>query len=352
LRGDPGLEKRMRFAPFSRKRAVGLDVGAASVRALVLEQRRSDVVVTGRGAAAVSSGEDTGELRQAIHAALASAGAEGEPVVAAVGGPEVVIRVVSLPPVPRAKILPALELQYRELGLLPPRDALMDAQILRRPRKDTATIEILSVSLPRTRLNDRMRLLQQAAVNVRILDLEPLALLNGAIHLTSLDAGELLVLLTVGEETSTLCLFSEQGPVVARYLDAGAATFSRQLHAVFPAVGASTRELAEGIPAAEVSKAEAACREIVDRMAEDIRLSLTFYRTEYDRESLPRYAIAGSIDLPYIGRWVAERLGLGAPLEVMDPFAGIEVKAPQTGSDLVTSGPLFLQAFGLALRGL
>ena len=341
----------MKFGFLRKGRAVGLDVGSGSVKALALERRRSEVVVVRRGVAPVEGG-DAAELNKAIHTALADAGADGEPVIAAVGGPEVVIRQLSLPPVPRAKILPALELQHRELGLLPPREAVMDAQILRKSKKDVTANEILSVSVPRPRLEERMRLFQQAAVNVRMLDVEPLALLNGAIHLTGLDAGELLVLLTVGHQTSVLCLYSEQGPVVARYLDVGAESFSQQLRAVFPLSVYSTKDFARTIPAAEVPKAEAACRELVERMAEDVRLSLTFYRTEYDRESLPRYAIGGSVNLPYIGRWVADRLGLGAPLELMDPFSSVEVKAPQASAELAASGPEFLQAFGLALRGL
>ena len=341
----------MKFSLLRKERAVGLDVGNGAVKALALERRRSEVVVVRRGVAPVETG-DAADLSRAIHAALADAGADGEPVIAAVGGPDVVIRQLSLPPVPKARILPALELQHRELGLLPPREAVMDAQILRKSKKDVAANEILSVSVPRPRLEERMRLFQQAAVNVMMLDVEPLALLNGAIHLTGLDAGELLVLLTVGHQNSVLCLFSEQGPVVARYLDVGAESFSEQLRAVFPLSVYSTKDFARTIPAAEVPKAEAACRELVERMAEDVRLSLTFYRTEYDRESLPRYALGGSVNLPYIGRWVADRLGLGAPLELMDPFSSVEVKAPQAGAELAASGPEFLQAFGLALRGL
>src|SRR2546426_2207154 len=341
----------MKFSFLRKERAVGLDVGSGSVKALALGRRRSEVVVVRRGAAPVETG-DAAAVSRAIHAARADAGADGEPVIAAVGGPDVVIRQLSLPPVPKAKILPALELQHRELGLLPPREAVMDAQILRKSKKDVTANEILSVSVPRPRLEERMRLFQQAAVNVRMLDVEPLALLNGAIHLTGLDAGELLVLLTVGHQTSVLCLYSEQGPVVARYLDVGAESFSQQLRAVFPLSVYSTKDFARTIPAAEVPKAEAACRELVERMAEDVRLSLTFYRTEYDRESLPRYAIGGSVNLPYIRRWVADRLGLGAPLELMDPFSSVEVKAPQASPELAASGPEFLQAFGLALRGL
>lgn len=341
----------MKFGFLRRRRAVGLDVGSDSIKALALEKGRSEVIIAGRGVVPVERVADSRAMAEAIHAALADAGADGEPVVAAVGGPEVVIRQVSLPPVPLAKILPALEIQHRELGLLPPGEAVMDAQVLRKSKDGTAN-DILSVSVPRARIEERIRLLERAAVNVKILDVEPLALLNGALHLIGLDTGELLVLLTVGRRQSVLCVFSEQGPVVARYLDIGAENFAEQLAVAFGPSVSLAKDLGKTFPAADVPKAEAACRELVERMAEDIRLSLTFYRTEYDRESLPRYAIGGSIHLPYIARWVADRLGLGAPLETMDPLRAVEVKAPENPALARANGPQFLQAFGLALRGL
>src|SRR5262245_58724823 len=117
-----------------RPRAVGLDIGSGSIKALCLESRRSEVIVTGRSLTPVDPDADPRRLAQAVHAALATAGADGASVVAAVGGPDVVIRQVSLPPVPTAKILPALELQHRELGLLSPAEAVIDAQVLRRAR--------------------------------------------------------------------------------------------------------------------------------------------------------------------------------------------------------------------------
>jgi type IV pilus assembly protein PilM len=341
----------MNLGLFSRQRAVGLDVGSGSVKAIKLERRGSGVVVVGRGVSPVDGDEDLGQLGQAIHSALADAEADGEAVIAAVGGPDVVIRQVLLPPVPPGKILPALEIQHRELGLLPPGEAVIDAQILRKS-KNGPTNEVLSVSVPKALIQERVRLLKQAAVDVRVLDVEPLALLNGALHLTELEAGELLVLLTVGRDHSVLCLFSELGPVVARYLTVGAETLSEQLRLALGLSAGSSRDIEKFIPAANAAQAEVACRDLVARMAEDVRLSLTFYRTEYDRESRPRYAIGGSVHPAYLNRWVAERLGLGAAFEVIDPFQAVEVKARQTPGDLTASGPQFLQAFGLALRGL
>jgi type IV pilus assembly protein PilM len=336
-----------------RQRVVGLDVGRGSVKVLVLERRGSEDVVVGRGVGRVDLTLDNRQTAQAIHTALAEAGATGEPVIAAVGGPDIVIRQVSLPPLPPAKIIPALEIQHRELGLLPPAESVMDAQILRRS-KDGTSNDVLSISAPRALVEERTRVLQSAAVTVQTLDVEPLALLNAALYITGLEPGELLVLLNVGRQSSTLCLFSEQGPVVARYLDVGAEAFSEQLRVAFGTSPPSTESFLRAIPASELPRAQRACRDLVERIAEDMRLSLTFYRTEYDRESLPRYAIGGWSDLAPLGRWLSERIGLTAPLEPMDPFKAVELKLKPTipAPEGAAAGPQYLQAFGLALRGL
>ena len=171
-----------------RQRVVGLDVGRGSVKALVLERRGSGDLVVGRGVGRVDLTLDNRQTAQAIHTALAAAGATGEPVIAAVGGPDIVIRQVSLPPLPPAKIIPALEIQHRELGLLPPAESVMDAQVLRRS-KDGTSHDVLSISVPRALVEERTRVLQSAAVTVQTLDVEPLALLNAALYITGLEPG-------------------------------------------------------------------------------------------------------------------------------------------------------------------
>src|SRR5262249_40186042 len=104
----------MSFKLLGRDRAVGLDIGSASIKALVVERRRSEVTVVGRGVMAIDTRGDFVDLSQNVHTVLAEAGAGGEPVIAAVGGPDVVIRQISMPPVPGSRILPAMELQHRE----------------------------------------------------------------------------------------------------------------------------------------------------------------------------------------------------------------------------------------------
>src|SRR6266540_4393109 len=80
----------------SKRRAVGLDIGTGAIKALTMEGRGRRMRVTGLGITPIDPGADTREVSQAINTALATAGADGEPVVTSVGGPEVVIRHVSL----------------------------------------------------------------------------------------------------------------------------------------------------------------------------------------------------------------------------------------------------------------
>src|SRR3989441_4956835 len=91
-----------------RRRVVGLDIGSGSIKALALEGRGADVAITVLGSAPVAADTQGQQVNQAIHLAMADAGADGEPVIAAVGGPEVVIRQVTLPPLPpRASFPPS-----------------------------------------------------------------------------------------------------------------------------------------------------------------------------------------------------------------------------------------------------
>jgi type IV pilus assembly protein PilM len=334
-----------------RRRSVGLDIGRGAIKALKVEGRGTRLQVTGIGVTPVELGADPGEIGHAVNTALASAGAEGDPVVTAIGGPEVIIRQVSLPSLPPNQIIPTLAFQHRELGLLPPEEAVIDAQVLRRSR-DGASAEVLAVSVPRKLVEARTRLLQQAAVPVGVLDVEPLALLNGALHLSGFQTGDLLVTVTIGRQNTVLGLFSEQGPVVARYLDVGAGHFTEQLRAVPGLSPSPIPGITRSLAGADDPRAEEACRPIVDRIAGDIQLALAFYRTEYDREAIPRYAVGGWAGLPQIGKWLADRLGLTAPVEIMNPLQVLELRTRRFDIDAEPAGPQFLQAFGLALRGL
>jgi len=313
-----------------KQRAVGVDVTADVVRVLALDGTPDKPRITGAGMAAMPPSSEGNASTRAIQAALAQARVDGDPVITSVGGPEVVVRQLTLPPVPPNRVLQALELQHKDFGLLPPSEGLLDAQVLRRSKRECL---VLAVSAPKSVVEARLRLLEQAAVKVRNLDVEALALLNAVLHLSKFDPRELLVALDLGKERTVLCLISERGPVVVRYLDVGASAI------------AETSGDSDAGPGAESS------RDAIRKIADEIRLSLAFYRSEYDRESLPRYLLSGCLPVRRLNRWLTDQLRLESPFEVLDPFRTVRVTAAR-GQAEESAGSEFVQAFGLALRAL
>ena len=175
------------------------------------------------------------------------------------------------------------------------------------------------------------------------LDVEALAVLNATLHLARLDPRELLVTLDLREERAILCLLSERGPVVVRYLEVGG----------HPDVAAPAARAPLTAPGEDVDAGQAgeAYRGTVRRIADEIRTSLAFYRSEYDRESLPRYLLSGWLPVRQLNRWLTDELRLESPFEVIDPFRAAPMTAAQGATD-ASAGPEFVQAFGLALRAL
>src|SRR2546428_12510490 len=117
--GPRSSERRLLVKIFGRQRAVGLDIGAGVVRALVLEGTLGKARITGTAGVSIAAGGGGTATAQAIHAALAQGHADGEPVVAAVGGPDVGARQLELPPLPTNRALRALACQHADLWLLP-----------------------------------------------------------------------------------------------------------------------------------------------------------------------------------------------------------------------------------------
>ena len=321
---------------------MGLDIGSAAARILVVEGTAEKPRITGAAAVPIKTANDIAATTQAIHAAIAHVDADGIPVVAGIGGPDVVVRQLTIPRVPIARLLQILELQHREFGLLAPSDGVLDAQILGRTKTECT---VLAVSAPKAIVENRLRLLEQASVMLEALDIDALAAMNAVQHLSRIESSELVVALLVADERSLLCLRSERGPVVVRYLDAGAAALIGALQKAglpVPAPGATT-------PPPDGERTASACREIVRQMADEIRKSLAFYRSEYDHDALPRYVLAGWLRLPHFNRWLTEALHLQSPFEVADPFQAVPVNASPADT-MNLAGPEFVQAFGLALR--
>src|SRR5439155_7067311 len=116
--------------------------------------------------------------------------------------------------------------------------------------------------------------------------------------------------LGVGEGGSVLGLLSKQRTVVVPHLDAGASAIVEPLRRAGVAAPNGRAPLETPREDADAGPVAEACRGVVHRIADAFRMSLWFYRSEYERESLPRYLLSGWLRVPRLNRWLTDELGL------------------------------------------
>ena len=199
-------------------RAVGLDIGAEQVTAVVLQKRRNQCILRGLGMSMIPLRASDEDVAEAVKTALREARAGKQATVcASVGGPTVVVKGVQLPRVPLPRVLEAVRWNFREHGLLPSTGAVLDAQVL-----STATegqMDILVVCVPQDLVDRRVRLLTRAGVTPQRLDVQPLALLNAIMALHEVGRDETLVLLSLVSEAAFVCVYhAAAGAPLVRYL--------------------------------------------------------------------------------------------------------------------------------------
>ena len=112
-------------------RAVGLDIGVEQVKAVALQKRRHQCILTGVGLIMIPKQANDEAVAEAVKVALREAGAgKSAAICAAVGGPSVVVKGIQLPRTPLPRVLDAVRWSFREHGLLPSAGAVLDAQVL------------------------------------------------------------------------------------------------------------------------------------------------------------------------------------------------------------------------------
>ncbi len=177
-------------------RAVGLDIGVEQVKAVALQKRRHQCILTGVGLIMIPKQANDETVAEAVKSALREAGAgKSAAICAAVGGPSVVVKGIQLPRTPLPRVLDAVRWSFREHGLLPSAGAVLDAQVLSTSAE--GQMHIMAVCVPQDLVDRRLRLLTRAGVTPQKMDVQPLALLNAFVALHGVDTDETLVLLSL-----------------------------------------------------------------------------------------------------------------------------------------------------------
>lgn len=216
--------------------AIGLDVGATSVRAAILApgkmHGRPSVTVHGLGAVALPSGAvvngtvcDSTAVTRAIKQLWQDNKFNCRNVILGITSQQVVVREVNLPNLPEAQRARALPFQARDIVALPIDQAILDFIQLGPVDEEQDTVPGILIGAPREPVSGAVKAVERAGLKVARVDLSSLALLRA---IGSADH-EAETLVDIGAHLTNVVIHSRGVPKVIRTIARGGKDITEQL---------------------------------------------------------------------------------------------------------------------------
>ncbi len=334
----------------------GLDIGTHSVKVAVLRE-------TGKGTKLVNLGiEEIPQIKEeerepaaieAIKKILEKNDIKARRAITALSGGAVNINNLTVPEMPEEELGEGIRWEAEQYIPFSLDEAFLDFIVLGEVTEAGARkLEVVVIAALKETVNKRVSLLEEAGLRPRNLNINPLALWNSLERSSEMGKEEVVALVDLGRETTSINVFREGKLRFTRDIAVGGekATAAVQKGLNLDFVEAEKRKREEGIE--ESSPIYPLITPVIEQLSSEIGRSLDFYKAQSREPKIDRVVLSGGgAKLKNIDKFLAE--GLGIKVELSTPFRNIECD-PQTFPPdyLEEVSPAFTIAIGLALSAL
>jgi type IV pilus assembly protein PilM len=334
--------------------AIGLDLGATSVRAaaLTVKSRGGDLQVHTKtlggvplAPGTVVNGEvvDRAALTSSLKALWKIYDIGSDDVILGVANPQVLVRELRIPdldPYQRARALP---FQAKDVIAMPLDQVVLDFAPLGNPIADSRLVDGLLVASPREPVVSAIKAVEAAGLSVVRVDLSSFALLR-----SSADGGfGVEVVIDLGAHLTTIVVHEHGVPKLVRTLARGGEELTAQLAERLEIA----LDMAEDAKCANGLNTPGDVSEVLKELARpllaDIRSSVNYFRSSQPGARIERISLTGRA-AALTGLDVALALQLDVPAETVSPTRLLEPRGKHT-SKASDEGWATALSVGLAL---
>ncbi len=317
-RSTPWLARLMPLLSRPWRELVGVDLGVASVKVahLVRHGGRIRSLRTTRKILAPAEGKP-GDRREAVVRALREAVAElglaGKPSAVCVLGNEVLVRRLTVPPMPRADIHSALLLECRKLVSFPIEEAELRHEIVGQTKSEgVSELQLLVTVAHRRRIDEAREVLEEVGLRPSVITIVPVALQALLMRIGAIDSGEVVAYLDMGATTTHILVLKGGEIRFSREFGVGGGTLTDALRSIIVRgrgtveltvedaeklkrdhgipLATEEAEIAGGIPLAAVS---IMLRPILERLVRELWNSFDYCNEQYLGEAVTRVVLLG-----------------------------------------------------------
>lgn len=336
------------------KTAVGLDIGASSVKVVELEQGENGLRILHAGEKplepeAIVDGEimDRQLVVQAVRELFESQEITRRRVVAGVHGRGVIVKKIVMDRMPQQEAAEAIYWEAEQHVPYDINDIALDYEVLD-VDKGPKQMQVLLVAAKRDLVLNLADVVRDAGLVLEAVDVNGFAAQNAVERAHPSAAGEVTALLNIGADITNVNLVRDGIPLYTQDLSLGGHTFLQSIQKTYhlsrDEVERALREVPRRLDVAAQVEAFAA------DLSASLEKSLNYLRSSGDADTVGRVVLCGGgaqIEglLAALGRLQTAPVSLGDPLHGL-AWAG----TAGSSADLARVGPRFAVGVGLALR--
>ncbi|MCB9845054.1 MAG: type IV pilus assembly protein PilM [Phycisphaeraceae bacterium] len=334
----------------------GIECGSGAIKAIKLELRGEEVVVTDfvilpHPKVLSTPGLDPHDaMRVALGTLVAQYDLTNARIAVGVPGQASFARFAKLPPVDPKKVRDIVKYEAQQQIPFPLDQVEWDFQTFQSP--DSPDVEVGIFAMTKERLKQQLDLLSDVGLTPDVVTLNPVAAYNAlAFDLEFTEKTPGTILLDIGT-TSTDLIVAEAGRVWVRTFPRGGHHFTEAIVSTFKLSYPKADRLKREAQATKHAKhVVQAMRPVFSDLVQDVQRSIGYYQSLHREANLTRLiGLGATFAIPGLRKYLKQQIGLDTYR--LEQFKRCTLADDSRAEALAENAGLLVVAYGLALQGL
>lgn len=339
----PFIEKLAVGQPVDRS-CVGLNMGFSSFKAVKLHLSKDAAELTDYRVI-----NNQLDMEETLKKATQELGVKS--VNFSLSGQQALIRYIDFPRMSQQELKQALKFEVQKHLPFSAAEVNFDAFILRNNLPDNK-MKVLLAAVKKELLDQRLKLLRSAGVEVGIVEIDSLSLAN-AFNFNYLDdpnvKSKAVALLNIGSALSNLNIVEDGMPALSRDIPLGGNNLTQKIAEVFGTDFKEAEVIKLNPQKHPADKMNTALDAVLSRLAHEVRSSFDYFESR-SVVSVERIYVSGGASM-FSGFNQLLMGHLGIPVDTWDCFKKIGIASGQDAPKIKALAGQLAVAAGLALRG-
>ncbi|HPN73462.1 MAG TPA: pilus assembly protein PilM, partial [Candidatus Omnitrophota bacterium] len=199
---------------------VGIDIGSHSIKVAVLSGSTEEPLLEAYNVRDFSKNAEKPDLAAELKAALAEIDIRPRNVNLSVGGPEVIVRFITLPKMTKEQLEAALVFEAEKYIPFSVKEVILDSVILG-DAPEQGQMKVLLTAAKRAFVEERVKLLMDMGIRINFIDVNAFALFNAFVTSKAASNKNVFALVDMGHSVTSLLISVDEAPYFMRQIQIG-----------------------------------------------------------------------------------------------------------------------------------